>query len=237
MDASAPFGSCVLSNREIATTQVFFAMAQLSLECPHCRTEKIGFAPRGAWLVKPGTSDVLLFLQCEGCGQGVTAIVSPTNVSNVNAWIMDSALSPGNIQRTYPEVVALRSPADVPPQVSAAYLSGLDNLGRKGGTNAAAIMFRRAIEIAVKTINPAASKGDNLKKRIEDLPPDVATPAMKTLAQHVRLDANDAAHEPEEFSEDDAKKLQVFAEMFLTYAFTLPEMLKRASPPPIGKAP
>ena len=92
-------------------------------------------------------------------------------------------------------------------------------------------MFRRAIEIAVKTISPRrATRGDNLKKRIEDLPPDVATPAMKTLAQHVRLDANDAAHEPEEFSEDDAKKLRVFAEMFLTYAFTLPEMLKRASP-------
>jgi hypothetical protein len=109
------------------------------------------------------------------------------------------------------------------------YLSGLDNLVRKGGTNAAAIMFRRCIEIAAKAINPKAPKGDNLKKRIADLPADFATPAMKEWAQHIRLDANDAAHEPEEFSEDDAKKLQVFAEMFLTYAFTLPAMLKRAT--------
>jgi hypothetical protein len=55
---------------------------------------------------------------------------------------------------------------------------------------------------------------------------------MKEWAQHIRLDANDAAHESEEFSESDAKKLQVFAEMFLTYAFTLPEMLKRATTAP-----
>jgi hypothetical protein len=52
---------------------------------------------------------------------------------------------------------------------------------------------------------------------------------MKEWAQHIRLDANDATHEPEEFSEEDAKRLQVFAEMFLTYAFTLPAMLKRAT--------
>jgi hypothetical protein len=123
----------------------------------------------------------------------------------------------------------VKAPADTPPAVESAYLSGLDNLGRKGGTNAAAIMFRRSIEIATKTINPTAPKGDNLKKTIADLPADVATPAMKEWAQHIRLDANDAAHEPEEFSEEDAKRLQVFAEMFLTYAFTLPAMLKRAS--------
>jgi hypothetical protein len=34
--------------------------------------------------------------------------------------------------------------------------------------------------------------------------------------------------EPEDFSEDDAKNLQIFAEMFLAYAFTLPAMPKRA---------
>jgi hypothetical protein len=121
--------------------------------------------------------------------------------------------------------------ADVPPNVCSAYLSGLDNLRRNGGTNAAAIMFRRSIEIAVKSI-PDAPKSGNLKTRIDALPADVATPAMKEWAHHVRLDANDAAHEPEEFSEDDAKQLHTFAEMFLTYAYTLPAMMKRAKESP-----
>ena len=56
---------------------------------------------------------------------------------------------------------------------------GLDNLHRNGGTNAAAMMFRRSIEIAAKIINKDAPKGDNLKKRIQDLSVDFVTPAMK----------------------------------------------------------
>jgi hypothetical protein len=51
---------------------------------------------------------------------------------------------------------------------------------------------------------------------------------MKQWAHQVRLDANEAAHEPEDFSQKDAKKLHSFTEMFLTYAFTLPQILMRA---------
>ena len=49
---------------------------------------------------------------------------------------------------------------------------------------------------------------------------------MKDWAQHIRLGGNNAVHEPEEFSDTDARQLHIFAELFLTYAFTLPEMLK-----------
>jgi hypothetical protein len=40
--------------------------------------------------------------------------------------------------------------------------------------------------------------------------------------------AKSAAHELDENSETDAWQLHVFAQMFLTCAFTLPQMLKRA---------
>jgi hypothetical protein len=206
-------------------------MPQLSLECPHCRTEQIGFAPIAAVQVKPALAHTLLFLQCEGCGHGLIAVTN-SYASTVQQWIVGAISSPGDIVMSYPRPVALQAPPDVPPTVGAAFLSGLDNLARKGGTNAAAIMFRRAIEIAVKSVHPTAPKGDNLNTRIDNLSPDVATPAMKKWAHHIRLDANDAAHEIEEFSEEDAKQLHVFAEMFLTYAFTLPKMLERATTPP-----
>ena len=210
--------------------QGLLAMAQLTLSCPHCRTEKVGFAPRNAVQVTPG-GQTLLFLQCEGCGQAIVAVVNNIRAA-VEAWIGGHGNTPGQIVRIYPEMIALKAPADVPSTVRAAFLSGLDNLDRAGGANAAAIMFRRAVEIAIKAVNPDAPKGQNLDKRIEGLPPDIATPAMKEWAHQVRLDANEATHEPEEFSEDDAKKLRIFAEMFLTYAFTLPAMLARAKEPP-----
>jgi hypothetical protein len=162
----------------------------------------------------------VLFLQCEGCGHGLIAVVSQAS-PHALAWMTNTAGTPGQIIDRYPKIEALKCPADVPPNVAKAFLSGLDNLGRNGGTDAAAIMFRRSIGIAAKAINPTALKGDNLKQRIIDLSPDVATPAMNEWAQHIRLDANDATHEPEEFSPQDTQKLHIFAEMFLTYAFTL----------------
>jgi Domain of unknown function (DUF4145) len=73
-----------------------------------------------------------------------------------------------------------------------------------------------------------ASKG-NLQQRITDLPDDLVTPAMKGWAHHIRLDGNDAIHDDGEFSKEDAETLHVFARMFLTYAFSLPKMLERAT--------
>jgi Domain of unknown function (DUF4145) len=189
-------------------------MAQLALPCPHCRAEKIGFAPRGAVPVRPGDPNCLLFLQCLGCGQAIVAVMQ--NAANsVNVWAQGSAGSPGPLLRTYPESQALAAPADVPPTVAAAFLSGLDNLGRKGGANAAGAMFRRSIELAARAIDQDAPARIDLKQRIERLPDSVVTPAMKQWAQHIRLEGNDAVHGPDEYSDQDAKDLHTFAELFL----------------------
>lgn len=216
--------------RATAAMQGLSDMAQLALECPYCRAEKIGFAYRSHVQVKPGVPQTLLFLQCEGCGQGIIAVIgqAPGHIAN---WAGGQSASPGSIAAIFPAPSALKSPSDVPPKVNAAFLSGLDNLGRSGGANAAGAMFRRSIELAARSIDPNAPVGINLKQRIERLPDTVVTPSMKEWAQHIRLEGNDAVHGPEEYTEQDAKDLHTFAELFLTYAFTLPEMLKKATPP------
>ncbi len=183
----------------------------------------------GSASTKPDRVETLLFLRCEGCGEGLIAVVG-SKQPYVAQWLAGQNTLPP-ILRLYPEPKSQKAPADIPEQVESAFLSGLENLGRKGGANAAAIMFRRSIEIAAKIIDPDAPKRANLKDRIERLPADVITPAMKKWAQHVRLDANEAAHEVEDYSKEDANSLHVFAEMFLTYAFTLPKTLERAQQP------
>jgi len=200
-------------------------MPQLSLTCPHCRTEKIGFSSRGSVPYRPGTPLYLIYMQCEGCGGGIIVTITSNNVA-LTSWMNGSTASPGVISKVEPELSAPNAPADVPNNIRTAYLSGLDNLGRPNGANAAAMMFRRSVELAVKKLNPDGN-GD-LKTRIAGLSDNLATPAMKEWATHIRFGGNDAAHEEDEFSEKDAKLLHTFAEMFLTYAFTLPEMLKRA---------
>jgi uncharacterized protein DUF4145 len=202
-------------------------MPQLSLACPHCLTGRIGFAPRGSALVKPGRREHIIFLQCEGCGEGVIAeVLAEQHSQQPTMWMQGATDTPGRILKVYPELTALQAPADTPDQICNAFLSGLDNLYRTNGANASAMMFRRAIELAAKRLNPDGT--GNLRKRIADLPDNYVTPTMKDWADHIRLEGNDAAHEEGEYSEDDAKALHTFAEMFLTYAFTLPKMLERA---------
>ena len=203
-------------------------MPSLSLHCPHCSTEKIGFVARAAAPFRPGITGSLVFMQCEGCGQAVVLVINATYQS-VQAWMQDVANAPGPIVEMYPKLQKPDCPADVPPNVPLAYLSGLRNLRNPEDANTAGMVYRRAIELAVKALVPAATQGDKLVKLIDQLPPEVVTPAMKDWAHHIRLDGNEAAHDTDEYSEQDARQLQVFAEMFLTYAFTLPATLKRAT--------
>jgi Domain of unknown function (DUF4145) len=167
-----------------------------------------------------------MFMQCEGCGGGIIVTITDT-ATNVQHWVQGATSRLTDILAIYPELKEPKAPADIPNNVRTAFLSGLENLKLANGANAAAMMFRRSIELSAKAINPDG-KG-NLKQRIADLSDDFVTPAMKECAQHIRLDANDATHDEEEFSKEDAATLHVCAEMFLTYAFTLPKMLERAT--------
>ena len=72
---------------------------------PIAASEKIGFAPRGAWPLKPGTNVVVMFLQCEGCGHGLTAVVR-NDYTAVAAWMNGTAAEPGTIAGTYPGIKA-----------------------------------------------------------------------------------------------------------------------------------
>ena len=48
---------------------------------------------------------------------------------------------------------------------------------------------------------------------------------MKEWAHEIRCLGADAAHDEDPFTENEAKSLQPFTELFLTYAFMLPGML------------
>lgn len=192
--------------------------------CPHCLTAKTGFTALREVPIGHGQAGWLMFLQCRSCGEAVIA----TTPGSVGHWISGQTQNTPHLIRMYPAPRPLAAPADVPEGVAKAYISGLINLPQPEGQglNAAAAMFRRAVELAVKALNPEG-KGD-LYHRIEALDPDHATPAMKKWAHRVRLAARDAVHDDGEFSEAEAHELRAFAELFLTYAFTLPAMLAKA---------
>lgn len=96
--------------------------------------------------------------------------------------------------------------------------------------DSAGMMFRRVLERATIAIadDTDRMREKSLYGRIELLAAKGRlTSDMQELAHVIRLEGNDAAHEDEQFGEARTKQLAEFAELFLIYAFTLPERVKR----------
>ena len=93
--------------------------------------------------------------------------------------------------------------------------------------DAAGAMFRKTLETGLKHEFPKI-QGTLFERIQEAAKQHHLTPDLANWAHQIRLDGNDAAHEEEPFSQDDAERLSVFTDMVLRYLFTLPGMLKQA---------
>lgn len=68
-----------------------------------------------------------------------------------------------------------------------------------------------------------APEGATFFKRLEWLHTNHRiTPDMWAWADRVRIEGNEALHDPEDFTEEEAKPLRLFTETFLKYVFELP---------------
>ncbi len=168
----------------------------------------------------------LVPFRCNGCGGGLFIEVkynwgpTPHNLLGM----FDSDPQSYEILRAYPEPVKLEAPEYVPNNVSSFYLQAQIAL-RHGSFDASSMMSRKALEVAVKTIDPGG-KG-NLYQRIEKLREDgLITDSLKDWAHVIREDGNKAAHEIEPVTEDHAQELIDFCELFLMYTFTMPKMIE-----------
>lgn len=142
---------------------------------------------------------------------------------NVNGDIKRYEISLG---RQWPAAVSGDAPEDTPPTVANYFQQGTSSF-EVGNFDAAGLMFRKALETATKILDPSLS-GKTLVKRIDALASsNKLTPAMAEWAHEVRLGGNDAAHEEDPFTLEEAQDLRNFIENFLRYAFTLPSAVRR----------
>jgi hypothetical protein len=118
-----------------------------------------------------------------------------------------------------------QAPDFVAANVGRFYEQGLENLQHKRW-DAAGAMFRKSLDVATKALAPE-HKSETLFKRINKMvAAGQLTPAMGDWSHEIRLEGNDAVHDDEPETEDDARAAQKFAEAFLTYVYTLPEMVR-----------
>jgi hypothetical protein len=127
--------------------------------------------------------------------------------------------------KEYPKPREPSSPPFVPENIDGYFLQAYKAVD-DDSYDASAMMSRKVLEVAVKTIDPSGT--GKLYKRIEKLEEKgLITKEMKDWAHIVRDEGNDAVHEEAPFSEEQARELLSFVEMFLYYTFSMPAMVEK----------
>jgi hypothetical protein len=195
-------------------------MAILRTNCPHCRVNHVA-----AYIVwQDGDAQRKIFLaRCGACSLPITG-----SALNPFGFDRDFVKSVGDIEiegwhvlETWPEMVQLTAPVHTPDAIGRRYIEG-EEAFRRGNWNAAVAMYRSALDIGTKAMADVPPKL-NFFQRLQWLHQNHRiTPEMREWADHVRVDGNEALHEPDEFTQADAEPLRLFTETFLKYAYSLP---------------
>ncbi len=126
---------------------------------------------------------------------------------------------PSNVTSTIPEAI---------PDNVKRPLQEAEDCFRSGHYGASASSYRKAMERSIKHLDPDA-KG-MLYSRIRGLEKKGIFPqSLIELLDEVRLFGNSALHEDDEDPDkDDVSAAREFAQLFLTYAFSLPDKVEKA---------
>lgn len=201
--------------------------------CPYCHTEHVQFQAIHSWVIQKGGKRALF--KCGFCEESVIreyTFEAGKNAIDIKASSADASAHGIILSSQWPTPGSTDAPPDCPANVSSFFKQAHDSLNN-GSFDAAGMMFRKALEASTKALD-ANSKGKNLAARIKLLVDDhTLTPALGAWANEVRLSGNDAAHDEEPFTKEEAEALYHFAENFLNYAFTMPAAVSRRSSPPM----
>jgi hypothetical protein len=176
-----------------------------------------------------------VFGWCPACAGPYSAIVGAIvgkNPVNYHGDIAGNS-SVFTIKGFFPHRETSKSPEQVPDAVARAFVEGAESL-KDGRHTSAVAMFRRAIDIGTKLFS-AEVNAWKLDKRIDKLATEgLITKDLQTWAHKIRLEGNEAVHEIDEPTKEQATELQLFTELVLTYLYTLPEKVKANLPVDTG---
>ncbi len=197
--------------------------------CPYCRTRQIGFTGRFDWKLPREDSEKMLLATCNGCSGGVIFHLRLTRHSSeygLEKAAGDLASNGIRILHNWPASVADDVPSDVPDPIQRLYSQALTCLTQEAW-DAAGMTLRKAIDVSTKALNPA-SASKSLAARIDALyAGQKLTSDIKDWAHEVRLDGNNAAHEDESFTKDQATTLKEFVAAYMRYVYSLPALVER----------
>lgn len=191
--------------------------------CPHCRTQNVAFNFSSEWRA---SGEKRALFTCGSCSEGIICeVFTGHSLPQLGG---DLERHPVTFGRQWPLMPSGAAPSDTPPTIARYFEQGTSSL-ESANFDAAGMMFRKTLESATKFLDPDLSSRPHIK-RIDSLASSGRlTSDMATWAHEVRLGGNDAAHEDDPFTVEEALDLKNFIENFLRYAFTLPSAVKRRS--------
>lgn len=130
------------------------------------------------------------------------------------------------LQDSYPKPALSRAPDHINDQLKSFFLQAAEALKRQSW-DASGVMSRKVVDVSVKQLLKAeATKYRSMNGRIDALAKSGGlTEDLRTWAHEVRLGGNDAAHDEDPFTKEEAVELLDFVELYLTYVYTLPGRL------------
>lgn len=158
------------------------------------------------------------------------------NVGNIFNGVDRDVVAQGlKLLQAWPEAPKPRIPQHLDARVARALLQAESNFAIKGNEEAAGMMYRKALEVALDLKFPDVP--GMLKAKIKKLVDrrDL-TAAIGAWADHIRELGNEAAHEDEPLSRADLTAMREFTDAVLRYAISLPaeiEARRAANSPPV----
>jgi hypothetical protein len=209
-------------------------MPSIMLDCPHCTTASVGFSLVYESVIPNRTATCYLTLGiCGRCSSG--AVIEYIAVTGKNAPAKNTPLQcPADPEdfnwvklQMYPALIETKIPLHISEQLKRYYEQAANALKRKDW-DASGAMSRKVVDVSTQQLLASESKKyGTIKQRIDALADNNAiTPDLKGWAHEIRLGGNDAAHDEDPYTEPEAIELLDFADLYLTYVYSMPGRLK-----------
>ena len=190
-------------------------MAIVTHECPHCRTAHIGLRVVAFTPFNDRSGSV--HFDCPKCYRPSCAIMNGDGRAGMNSWGShhgDVAQLYWEVKEFWPKLEGPLIPENLPLDVERVYLQAERNFPTSGNEEAAGMMYRKALDIGLKKIDPTAT--GMLKVKIKKLAADgKLTADIAEWSDQVRDMGNDAAHEETPPTREELADLRSFTEMVM----------------------
>lgn len=179
-------------------------MAIFIAQCPYCLTDKMTFVASSILTIETDQNNqskvILCNSHCPGCLKPVGAWAQfirdptkqrqwqPNELMQKNELLSASGYS---VIDVWPKKQLILAPAHLPDEISRVFIQA-EGCAMRSDNDAAAVMYRRSIELSLKDKDSAAT--GMLGKRIDHFREFGITKDVAQWAHIVRLIANEAAH-------------------------------------------